>query len=105
MTSKAFLAVRVPVDPVRAFEAFTQEIRSWWRPDRLFQITPEGDGELRFEPGVEGRLVTRLRNGATFEIGRISVWEPGKRLVFVWRQASFSPEQSTERQSPTLLPL
>jgi activator of HSP90 ATPase len=96
MTSRAFLALRVPADPARAFEAFTQEIASWWRPDRLFQITPEGDGELRFEPGVDGRLVTRLRSGATLEIGRISVWEPGKRLVFVWRQASFSPEQSTE---------
>jgi len=96
MTSKAFLALRVPADPARAFEAFTQEIASWWRPDRLFQITPEGDGELRFEPGVDGRLVTQLSNGETFEIGRISVWEPGKRLVFVWRQASFPPEHSTE---------
>ena len=96
MTSKTFLALRVPASPARAFDAFTQEIASWWRPNGLFQITPEGDGELRFEPGVDGRLVTRLSNGATFEIGRISVWEPGKRLVFLWRQASFSPEQSTE---------
>jgi uncharacterized protein YndB with AHSA1/START domain len=96
MTSKVFLALRVPADPARAFEAFTQEIASWWRPDRLFQITPQGDGELRFEPGPDGRLVTRLGNGTTFEIGRILVWEPGRRLVFGWRQASFSPEQSTE---------
>jgi uncharacterized protein YndB with AHSA1/START domain len=96
MTSKAFLAVRVPADPARAFEAFTQQIASWWRPDRLLRITPHGDGELRFEPGANGRLVARLSNGETFEIGRISVWEPGRRLVFVWRQASFSPEQATE---------
>jgi uncharacterized protein YndB with AHSA1/START domain len=96
MTSKVFLAVRVPADPARAFEAFTQEIASWWEPHPLFQITPHGDGELRFEPGPGGRLVTLLSNGESFEIGRISVWEPAKRLVFVWRQASFSPEQSTE---------
>jgi uncharacterized protein YndB with AHSA1/START domain len=96
MTSKVFLAVRVPADPARAFEAFTRDIASWWRPDRLFQITPAGDGELRFEPGVNGRLITRLSNGEIFEIGRILVWEPGKRLVFVWRQASFSLGQSTE---------
>src|SRR5215472_993864 len=96
ITSKVFLALRVPADPARAFEAFTQEIASWWQPDPLFQITPEGDGELKFEPGVDGRLVTRLSNGVTFEIGRILVWEPGKRLVFLWRQASFLPEQSTE---------
>lgn len=96
MTSKAFVALRVPADPERAFEAFTQEIASWWQPSPLFQVAPEGDGELAFEPGAGGRLVTRQTNGEIFEIGRISVWQPGKRLVFTWRQASFSPEQSTE---------
>ena len=96
MTSRVFVALRVPASPVRAFEAFTREIASWWRADPLFQITPHGDGELAFEPGVGGRLVTRLGNGATFEIGSISVWEPGRRLVFAWRQASFAAEQSTE---------
>lgn len=96
MTSRVFVALRVPADPARTFEAFTREIAAWWQPNRLFQITPRGDGELAFEPGADGRLVTRLDNGETFEIGRISVWEPGKRLVFAWRQASFSPEQSTE---------
>lgn len=96
MTSRVFVALRVPAAPARAFEAFTREIASWWLPDPLFQITPHGDGVLAFEPGVGGRLVTRLSNGETFEIGSISVWEPGRRLVFGWRQASFSPQQSTE---------
>lgn len=96
VTSKVFISLRVPAHPLRAFEAFTHEISSWWRPDPLFQLTPHGDGELAFEPGAGGRLVTHLGNGETFEIGRISVWEPGKRLVFGWRHASFSPEQSTE---------
>jgi hypothetical protein len=96
MTSRVFIALRVPVDPGRAFNAFTCEIASWWQPNGLFRITPHGDGELAFEPGVGGRLVTRLPNGELFEIGRVSVWDPGKRLVFGWRQASFSPEQSTE---------
>jgi uncharacterized protein YndB with AHSA1/START domain len=96
MTSKVYIALRVPADPMRAFEAFTQEIAAWWRPSGLFQVAPGGDGELVFEPGVGGRLRTKLGNGEEFEIGRISVWEPGKRLVFAWRQASFEPEQSTE---------
>ena len=96
MTSRVFVALRVPADPASTFAAFTREIASWWQPDRLFQITPHGDGELTFEPGPGGRLITRLANGEIFEIGRIFVWEPGKRLVFGWRQASFSPEQSTE---------
>ena len=96
MTSRVFVALRVPADPARAFDAFTREIASWWQPNGLFQITPQGDGELAFEPRVGGRLLTRLANGETFEIGRISAWEPGRRLVFSWRQATFPAEQSTE---------
>ncbi len=96
VTSKVFISLRLPADPTRAFEAFTREISSWWQPDPLFQITSQGDGELAFEPGAGGRLITQLNNGDTFEIGRVSVWEPGKRLVFGWRHASFPPEQSTE---------
>ncbi|MDE2630696.1 MAG: SRPBCC domain-containing protein, partial [Alphaproteobacteria bacterium] len=96
MTSKVYVSLRVPADPLRAFEAFTQEIALWWQPGGLFQITPRGDGKLAFEPGVGGRLFTTLQGDREFEIGRISVWEPGKRLVFKWRQATFRPEQSTE---------
>jgi uncharacterized protein YndB with AHSA1/START domain len=96
MTSKVFLSLRVPADPMRTFEVFTQEIGSWWQPGGLFKIGATGDGRLAFEPGQGGRLFTTFEDGSTFEIGRISVWEPGKRLVFAWRQANFSPEQSTQ---------
>jgi uncharacterized protein YndB with AHSA1/START domain len=96
MSSLVFIALRVPADPARTFAAFTREISLWWRPDPLFQITARGDGKLEFEPGVGGRLVTRFEDGEVFEIGRISVWEPGRRVVFTWRQASFAAELSTE---------
>ncbi len=96
MTSKVFLAIRVPADPDRAFQVFTEEIGSWWQPSGLFQITPAGDGTLAFEPGAGGRLFTTLPGGKQFEIGRIRIWEPGRRLVFAWRQASFDADQTTE---------
>jgi uncharacterized protein YndB with AHSA1/START domain len=96
MTSKVFIALRVPADPLRTFEVFTQEIGSWWQPSGLFQVTSRGDGKLAFAPGVGGRLVTTFDDGEEFEIGRILIWEPGKRLVFEWRQASFKRGQSTE---------
>jgi uncharacterized protein YndB with AHSA1/START domain len=96
MTSKVFLSLRVPADPMRSFEVFTQAIDSWWQPSGLFKVGATGDGRLAFEPGQGGRLFTTFEDGSTFEIGRISVWEPGKRLVFAWRQANFSPEQSTQ---------
>jgi len=96
MTSRVYVALRVPGAPAEVFEAFTREIGLWWQPNLLFQITPRGDGTLRFEPGVNGRLVTKLPNGKEFEIGRVSAWEPGERLVFAWRQASFTAEMTTE---------
>jgi len=95
MTSKVYLALRVPASPQRAFEIFTQEIALWWQPSGLFQIAPGGDGTLSFEPGVGGRLITRLHSSEVLEIGRIEVWEPGRRLVFTWRQQSFDPGQLT----------
>jgi uncharacterized protein YndB with AHSA1/START domain len=96
MTSAVLVSLRVAASPQSAFEAFTQEIGAWWRPNGLFQFTPRGDGELRFEGGEGGRLVTALLNGKEFEIGRITAWLPGERLAFTWRQATFAPEQLTQ---------
>ncbi len=96
MTSAVIVALRVDASPLRAFEVFTQEIGEWWQSSPLFALTPRGDGRLRFEPGEGGRLVTELPTGKLFEIGRVSVWEPGERLVLSWRQGTFRPEQSTE---------
>ena len=96
VSSKVFISLRVPADPARAFEVFTSEIALWWQPNPLFQITAGGDGKLAFEPGPNGRLITRCDNGETFEIGRVTVWEPGKRLVFGWRHANFASDKSTE---------
>ena len=96
MTSAVIVSLRVKIDPDRAFEAFTREIALWWSPNPLFQLTPRGDGTLRFDGGPEGRLVTTLPNGKEYVVGRISVWAPGERLVVGWRPASVPPEQATE---------
>jgi uncharacterized protein YndB with AHSA1/START domain len=94
--SKVLVALRVRASPERAFAAFTEEIGAWWRPNPLFATTPRAPGRLAFEPGEGGRLVETLANGKVFEIGRITAWEPPRRLVFTWRQASFPPDLSTE---------
>lgn len=94
--SAIVVALRVKATPAEAFAAFTEEIGQWWRPNALFQLTPRGDGVLRFESGPQGRLVTELPNGKIFEIGRITTWAPGEKLAFTWRQASFAPEQATQ---------
>ena len=98
MASRILVALRVAAPPQRAFEVFTREISLWWRPNGLFQFTPGRTGRLSFEPGPEGRLLETYDDGAVFEIGRVRAWEPPRRLVFSWRQASFRPEQETEVQ-------
>lgn len=89
------VSLRVSAAPMQAFDVFTQEIGAWWRPNKLFQITPEGDGQLAFEIGENGRLVATLADGEVYEIGRITIWRPGERLAFSWRPASFAPHQVT----------
>lgn len=96
MTASVIVSLRVGASPLRTFEAFTADIGHWWVPNPLFMLTPRGDGRLRFEPGEGGRLVTTLADGREFEIGRITLWQPGERLALTWRQATFAPDQSTE---------
>lgn len=93
--SAVIVSLRVTATAQEAFDAFTQEIAAWWKPNGLFQITPRGDGVLRFEPGEGGRLLTDLPNGKSFEIGRITTWAPGERLAFTWRQGTFAADQTT----------
>lgn len=95
MTSKVYVAMRVRATPERAFRTFVEDIGVWWRPSTLFQTTPR-PGVLSFEPGTGGRLVETRAGGKVFEIGRISAWEPPRRLVFSWRQANFPLNLHTE---------
>ena len=94
--SRILVAVRVAASPARAFDVFTQEIATWWKPNALFQFTPRSPGIVRFEGREGGRFVEELPDGKVFEIGRIRTWEPGSRLVFGWRQATFAKDLDTE---------
>ena len=96
MKSQVLVSVRLKASPARAFEVFTRDIALWWTPNALFRFTPRSPGTLAFEPHEGGRFTETLANGTVFEIGRIRVWEPGERLVFGWRQATFRSGQQTE---------
>jgi uncharacterized glyoxalase superfamily protein PhnB len=76
--------VRVAVDPVTAFTAFTDEMDLWWvrGPINFF-----GDAgrivEIRCEHGVGGRIVEvydRLDSDESLERARITTWDPPKRV-------------------------
>jgi uncharacterized protein YndB with AHSA1/START domain len=93
--SAVIVSLRIEASPQAVFEAFTKEIALWWRPSPLFQLTPHGDGRLRFEGEEGGRLVTTLPSGKVFLIGRITAWRAPKALAFTWRHASFAADQQT----------
>ncbi len=94
--SRILVAVRVAASPSVAFDVFTNEIASWWKPNLLFNFTPRNSGTVRFEGGERGRFIEELPDGKIFEIGPIKSWEPGRRLVFGWRQSTFTKGQDTE---------
>jgi uncharacterized protein YndB with AHSA1/START domain len=93
--SAVIVSLRVQASPARAFRVFTEEIGVWWRPHALFPVGPRGPHQLRFEPGVDGRLVAAAADGEIVEIGRIIDWAPGERLAFTWRPNTFAPDQVT----------
>ena len=96
MTAAVIVSIRVGATPLRAFEAFTEEIGEWWRPNPLFAMTPRGDGHLRFEPGKAGGWSRRCRTERSSRSAGSRVWKPGERLALTWRQATFAPGQSTQ---------
>lgn len=85
----------VPADPQRTFRLFTDDVDRWWKRGPRFRFH-HSEGVMRFEPGVGGRLVQVFEGGGEEEIGTISVWEPGARLVLSFRALAFEPGATTE---------
>ena len=83
----------VAADATTTFSLFTEDVNSWWKQGPRFR---GAGGTLQFEPGEGGRLVQRDIDGSEFEFGRISVWKPGDRLVFGWRNRNFAEGELTE---------
>jgi hypothetical protein len=79
------VSVSVTATPEAAFAAFTDEIDSWYVKDRHTLADPARAAGIAFEPGVGGRLVEVYDRGTGEgrEMGRVTAWEPGRRLAFV----------------------
>jgi uncharacterized protein YndB with AHSA1/START domain len=87
----------VSVAPASAFRIFTEDVDRWWRRGSRFRPALRAGGTMRFEPGVGGRLVEIYgeAEGDLFEVGRVLIWEPGRRLVFDWRGRNFARHEKT----------
>jgi uncharacterized protein YndB with AHSA1/START domain len=99
-TRQAARAAEVVVEasPEEAFQIFTDEISLWWRRDTPYWNDAERGLSIRIEPGVGGRFleVWDLESGSGFEVGRVTIWEPGERLALTWTTLGWPEGVSTE---------
>jgi uncharacterized protein YndB with AHSA1/START domain len=96
---QARVSVMVQAPQARAFRVFTEEINEWWRSGLKYRVGGKHRSVLAFEPRVGGRLLESWQgpDGArVVETGRVTVWDPPRRLVFAWRAVNFAPEETTE---------
>lgn len=75
--------VTVAVGPDEAFEVFTAEMPAWYRRGAASLGRREGEAGLRLEPEVGGRVLRTGPDGVDVAIGRVTAWDPGRRLCFV----------------------
>lgn len=81
MRTRAEASVEVDADPETAFRIFTEEVDLWWVRGPINFYDASRLAELRMEPGQGGRVVEVYGNGDLYVRQRITVWEPGSRLM------------------------
>lgn len=76
--------VTVGVDPGTAFAVFTDEMDLWWTRGPINFYDAARAVGMRCEHGVGGRLLELYAPDASdvLELGRITVWEPGRLLAW-----------------------
>jgi uncharacterized protein YndB with AHSA1/START domain len=96
---QATVSVFVAVAPADAFAVFTKETDLWWRRGLRYRVAGRRPGTLYFEPSVGGRLLESFETETgthVYETGRVTAWEPPRRLVVKWRNTNFAADESTE---------
>ncbi len=90
--------VVVEATPEKAFEIFTDEIGLWWRTGTPYWNDRERGLSVRIEPWVGGRFIEvyDLETGSGMEVGRVTAWEPGRRLALTWTQVGWPEGASTD---------
>jgi uncharacterized protein YndB with AHSA1/START domain len=97
---QAKVSVQVAVSCEDAFDVFTHEINLWWRTGPRYRIGPRETGKLFMEDGLGGRMfetfeTAHTKQSRTIEVGKITAWDPPKRLELEWRGVNFKPHEKT----------
>jgi uncharacterized protein YndB with AHSA1/START domain len=80
-----------------AFRIFTDGIGEWW-PLKGSQFSYGGAraGTIILEAKPGGRFYERFTDGEEFEVGRVSVCEPPTRIIFSWKDPSWTAATEVE---------
>ena len=70
------ISLEVAIEPQAAFDIFVDELHLALLP------------EVNFESGEHGRVTA-----GQFEIGDVTIWQPGKQIALRWRQADWEQEE------------
>jgi uncharacterized protein YndB with AHSA1/START domain len=82
MTAPIEIRLRVDCAPAHAFEVWTGRIDMWW--PRGHSVSADPGLHVAIEPGVGGRIVERTPAGAEHVWGEVLVWDPPRRLAYLW---------------------
>jgi uncharacterized protein YndB with AHSA1/START domain len=76
----------VAAPPEYAFEVWTARISQWWPADHT--VTVEADLTVVIEGRAGGRIFERTRDGVEYNWGEVTVWDPPRRLAYLWHLRS-----------------
>jgi uncharacterized protein YndB with AHSA1/START domain len=81
MTAPLRISFDVECPAVHAFDVWTSKIATWWPRDHTVSGDPE---KIVLENGLGGRIYERTSAGERHEWGKVTVWEPPRRLSYQW---------------------
>ena len=92
------ISVDAPVDV--AFKVYVEEIDVWWPRQGKYRYTfaPEGidPDRILFDAREGGSFYEVFSDGTTYEIGRVTAYEPPHRFVYTWKAPDWPADTSVE---------
>jgi uncharacterized protein YndB with AHSA1/START domain len=76
------LSFEVDLPPESAFDLWVARTASWWPLSHT--VTTEPGLVVVFQAGIGGRIFERTPAGEEHDWGQITVWEPPRRLGYLW---------------------
>lgn len=81
MTDPLRLSFAVGCPRQHAFAVWTSQMGTWWPADHTVTGDP---AEVVLERHQGGRIYERTAEGVSYEWGEVTVWEPPRRLAYLW---------------------